>query len=241
MRTKHSLIAITFFFIIINFLLYFSVKPICRKRGSTEKVYKQPYVVYPVKQKIDPIVNYIYKTTIIIHSKGYRTNWINGAGVIVSHDGYIITANHLVKDVIVVNFDGKNYKANLIRRFPGYDLALVKIDRKSMPYSRFSYKYRKYLSLYLSGNPWNKEHITTGIADDPTFARLPGNIVPIYANNIKTKIVRGYSGGGVFDANTGNLCGIIVGLYPNGNAVAIKIENCEAVMSVVNNHRLMNK
>jgi serine protease Do len=60
-----------------------------------------------------------------------------GSGVIVSPDGYILTANHVVEgaDKIRVNVAGdeKKYTATIIGTDPSTDVAVLKIDAKNLP------------------------------------------------------------------------------------------------------------
>jgi serine protease Do len=66
----------------------------------------------------------------------------SGSGVIVSNDGYIITNNHVISDggngvadeITVTLHNKKVYKAKLIGRDPGSDIAVLKIDGTSLPY-----------------------------------------------------------------------------------------------------------
>lgn len=56
---------------------------------------------------------------------------MHGSGVIISKDGRIITNNHVVEDmkeIYVVLFNKKSYKATLLYRNPDLDLALIKIN-----------------------------------------------------------------------------------------------------------------
>lgn len=59
-----------------------------------------------------------------------------GSGVILSGDGYIVTNNHVIDnaaEIEVTTNDNRTYKAELIGRDPGTDLALLKIDGADMP------------------------------------------------------------------------------------------------------------
>ena len=61
----------------------------------------------------------------------------SGSGVIVSSDGYIITNNHVVAgadEVTVTLSDRKTYTAKVIGSDPAYDLAVVKVDAKNLPF-----------------------------------------------------------------------------------------------------------
>ena len=61
----------------------------------------------------------------------------SGSGVIISDDGYIVTNNHVVAgadEVTVTLSDRKTYTAKVIGSDPSYDLAVVKIDAKNLPF-----------------------------------------------------------------------------------------------------------
>jgi len=60
----------------------------------------------------------------------------SGSGVIVSHDGYIITNNHVIDhadDIEVTLHDNRTYKAKVIGTDPTTDLALLQIKEKNLP------------------------------------------------------------------------------------------------------------
>lgn len=73
---------------------------------------------------------------------GRRNNIIpeqraSGSGVIISDDGFIVTNNHVVSeaDEITVTLNNrKTYQAKVIGTDPSYDLAVIKIDAKALPY-----------------------------------------------------------------------------------------------------------
>jgi len=59
-----------------------------------------------------------------------------GSGVIVSSDGYILTNNHVVADVDLIQIqlqDGKKYKAEIVGKDEKSDLAVLKIDANDLP------------------------------------------------------------------------------------------------------------
>ncbi len=61
----------------------------------------------------------------------------SGSGVIYTEDGYIITNNHVVAGADEINVTLKNrktYKATVIGTDPSSDLAVIKIDGKSLPF-----------------------------------------------------------------------------------------------------------
>ncbi len=65
----------------------------------------------------------------------YKTSAL-GSGVIVSEDGYILTNNHVVKDVDeikVILYDKREFKGRIIGTDPKSDLAIVKVNAKGLP------------------------------------------------------------------------------------------------------------
>jgi serine protease Do len=61
----------------------------------------------------------------------------SGSGVIISEDGYIVTNNHVIQNaekVEVVLNDKREYEAEVIGRDPSTDLALLKVNAKSLPF-----------------------------------------------------------------------------------------------------------
>jgi serine protease Do len=61
----------------------------------------------------------------------------SGSGVIISDDGYIVTNNHVVAgadELTVTLSDRKTYTAKVIGADPSYDLAVIKIDAKNLPF-----------------------------------------------------------------------------------------------------------
>ncbi len=61
----------------------------------------------------------------------------SGSGVIISDDGYIVTNNHVVDgadEVTLTLSNRKTYTAKVIGADPAYDLAVVKIDAKNLPF-----------------------------------------------------------------------------------------------------------
>ena len=61
----------------------------------------------------------------------------SGSGVIISDDGYIVTNNHVVAGADEVNVtlsDRKTYTAKVVAADPSYDLAVIKIEAKNLPF-----------------------------------------------------------------------------------------------------------
>jgi serine protease Do len=136
-----------------------------------------------------------------------------GSGVIVSADGYILTANHVVSgaEEIMVGLGNelRKYKAKKIGADPGTDVALLKIEDNNLPAITFadSDKARAGDIVLAIGNPFGlRQTVTMGIIS--AVGRGGMGIVD-YENFIQTDaaINMGNSGGALVDAE-GRLLGI---------------------------------
>lgn len=68
----------------------------------------------------------------------------SGSGILISEDGYIVTNNHVISDgqggtgvaaeITVTMHNKKVYKAKVIGNDPDFDLAVLKIDAKALPF-----------------------------------------------------------------------------------------------------------
>jgi serine protease Do len=86
---------------------------------------------------------------------------VQGAGVIITEDGYIVTNNHVVErvkeeDLRVVLHDGKELRAKIIGRDPLTDLALLKVDAKGLKPAYFGNVEDIQVGEWVIavGNPW---------------------------------------------------------------------------------------
>ncbi len=146
--------------------------------------------------------------------KPLRRNYQSlGSGVIVTSDGYILTNNHVVKDLagkIRIEVAGnKSYKAKIIGTDPKTDLAVIKIDEKNLPYIKFgdSENVRVGDVVLAIGSPFGiGESVTMGIISATGRSNI--GIVD-YEDFIQTDaaINPGNSGGALVDIR-GELIGI---------------------------------
>jgi serine protease Do len=137
-----------------------------------------------------------------------------GSGVIVSHDGYIITNNHVVsdaKEVAVVMSGGDEYDAEIVGTDPKTDIAVIKIDAKGLPAARLGDSDALEVGEWVLaiGSPFSqnlnhtvtagivsaKSRVAVGLADYEDFIQTDAAINP------------GNSGGALVDLE-GNLVGI---------------------------------
>jgi serine protease Do len=137
---------------------------------------------------------------------------------IVSADGYILTANHVIAkaDEIMVGLGAelRKYKAKKVGADPGTDLALLKIEEKNLPAIVFadSDKARAGDVVLALGNPFGlRQTVTSGIIS--AVGRGGMGIVD-YENFIQTDaaINMGNSGGALVDTE-GRLLGINTAIF----------------------------
>src|SRR5437762_9168393 len=151
-------------------------------------------------------------------TQGKQTLQGLGSGVIVSPDGYILTANHVVSgaDEIMIGLgnDLRKFRAKKIGTDPGTDVALLKIDENNLPSLNFadSDKARAGDTVLAIGNPFGlRQTVTMGIIS--AVGRGGMGIVD-YENFIQTDaaINMGNSGGALVDIQ-GRLLGINTAIF----------------------------
>ncbi len=140
-----------------------------------------------------------------------------GSGAIVSADGYILTNNHVIEgasDIQVVLSDGREFDAKIIGTDSGRDgtdLALLKIEEKSLPHLVFGDSSQLEVGEWVVaiGSPFGlSQTVTRGIVSakgrDTNDVRIAN-----YADFIQTDaaINRGNSGGALINVQ-GQLVGI---------------------------------
>src|SRR5205809_1661493 len=141
-----------------------------------------------------------------------------GSGVIVSPDGYIITANHVVsgaEEIMVgLGTELRKYKAKKVGTDPGTDVALLKIEEKNLPAITFADSEKACAGdiVLAIGNPFGlRQTVTMGIIS--AVGRGSMGIVD-YENFIQTDaaINMGNSGGALVDTE-GRLLGINTAIF----------------------------
>jgi len=150
-----------------------------------------------------------------------------GSGVLVSHDGYILTNHHVVEsaDQIEVAFaDGRKAKGRIIGTDPDTDLAVIKVDiGNDLPAVTFAGAEAAHVGdiVLAVGNPFGVgQTVTMGIVSALKRNHLGLNT---FENFIQTDaaINPGNSGGALADVE-GNLLGINSAIYsPNGGSLGI--------------------
>ena len=199
-----------------------------------------PVSYAPIVQKAAPSVVNIYSTT-IVHMRPMMNPFFNdplfrqffgdempersmtrkeeslGSGIIVSSDGYILTANHVVHgaDEIKVALggdSGKEYDAKIVGTDPRTDVAVLKIDATGLPAITFGDSSQLEIGdvVLAIGNPFGVgQTVTMGIVSALGRHGYGINGPMGYEDFIQTDaaINPGNSGGALVDAE-GRLVGI---------------------------------
>lgn len=166
-----------------------------------------------------------------------------GSGVLVSHDGYILTNHHVVEaadQIEVALADGRKAKGHIIGSDPETDLAVIKIELdKNLPAITFGQSDEAQVGdiVLAVGNPFAVgQTVTMGIISAVKRNHLGLNA---FENFIQTDaaINPGNSGGALVDVN-GNLIGINSAIYsPNGGSLgigfAIPVSTAKKVMEQI--------
>lgn len=191
----------------------------------------------PISLDSDTVPNLVEKTlpTIVELHAGFAN--LAGAGVLISEDGWVLTAGHLVEnqDVMIVTMqDDMKYMSINIIADPNSDIAILKIDIEDAPYVRMSGVYpRQGTPIYIIGHPLGLQNtVSYGIVsnvhiDYPMFG--PGLIVT------DAELTWGNSGGGLFSMD-GCLLGITVGASRFDTGIEMNI-----VVPVARGRKLLEK
>ena len=144
-----------------------------------------------------------------------------GSGVIVTHDGYILTNNHVVEkatDVKVFLSNKQEYAAKVVGTDPKTDIAVVKIQASNLPTVTFGDSSKLQVGDYAIaiGDPFGiGETVTMGIVSATARSQLG---IENYEDFIQTDaaINPGNSGGALINAR-GELIGINTAILSGGS------------------------
>jgi len=98
-----------------------------------------------------------------------RVMQASGSGVIISQDGYIVTNNHVIdkaNKIMVTLNDNRSLEAEVIGADPAFDLALLKVKEKDLPFATFGDSDGVKVGEWVLavGNPFNlTSTVTAGI------------------------------------------------------------------------------
>jgi putative serine protease PepD len=142
----------------------------------------------------------------------------SGSGFVISHDGYILTNNHVIASagsggIKVGFFDGTTIPAEIVGRSPNYDLAVLRVERDDLVPVRLGESADVVVGdpVIAIGSPLGLEStVTSGIVsalDRPVTAGGEGDIAFINALQTDAAINPGNSGGPLVDA-AGRVIGV---------------------------------
>ncbi len=155
-----------------------------------------------------------------------------GSGFIIRPDGYIVTNNHVIEnaeEITVVLSDQREFRARVVGRDEGTDLAVLKIEAGSVPYATFATESPPRVGDWVVavGNPFDLGGtVTAGIVsafgrDLPTQRGRSASFTDYI--QIDAPINRGNSGGPTFDLS-GRVIGVNTAIFsdlPTGGSVGI--------------------
>jgi len=174
----------------------------------------------------DPFEEFFDKFFGDIPQREFRKSGL-GSGFILSEDGYIITNNHVVErasGIKVILEDGQSYEARVIGKDQKSDLALVKIEPKSvLPAVKIGRSDNLEIGDWVVaiGNPFGLGHtVTAGIIS--AKGRSLG--LGAYDDFIQTDaaINPGNSGGPLFNLN-GEVIGVNTAIIAGGQGIGFAI------------------
>ena len=113
--------------------------------GKSEQATHYPDLSFVAENAVKAVVNVEAIHEVEVRQLGddrplKREHHSGGSGVIISHDGYIVTNNHVVDNatkLCVKLNDGRVFDAKIIGKDPTTDIALLKIDAGGLPILRF--------------------------------------------------------------------------------------------------------
>lgn len=150
-----------------------------------------------------------------VNKRGRYTFRSHGAGVVISGDGYIVTALHVVEGfarIIIKTRDGQTLAAKAVRFNSKLDLALLKcnpIRELVSAYFRPPAQSEAGDDVIAIGNPRGRGQVAkAGVLGDTRTVQWSNTEANLRA--VAAPIRPGYSGGGSYDMETGELVGIQV-------------------------------
>jgi serine protease Do len=145
---------------------------------------------------------------------------IIGSGLVVSPDGYILTNEHVVRDaerVLVTMNDGAQAEGSIVGMAADYDLALLKIEAKNLPYAPFGDSDKIAIGEWVIaiGNPFGyllndtQPTVTVGVVSALHRDVKSSSHVPVFQNMIQTDAaINPGNSGGPLVSSAGEVIGI---------------------------------
>src|SRR5690349_13427301 len=179
--------------------------------STTAKVHTQMQQFQFPGEPGDPFFEFFKRFQIPMPQGGDMIRKGVGSGFIISPDGYILTNAHVVDnagEVTVKLTDNREFKAKVIGQDRRTDVALVKIDAKSLPVVRIGESAKAKVGEWVAaiGSPFGLENsVTAGIISAKSRSLPDENYVPFIQTDVA--INPGNSGGPLF-----NMAGEVIGI-----------------------------
>lgn len=180
--------------------------------------------------------------TVVIKAQrqvGGKRTTSNGAGVIISAEGYILTANHVVEGyqtirVLTVHGD-MPLLARVILTEPAYDIALLKVESPhplEVATLAAAQSVMEGREAVVIGNPLGMgQTVRAGSIGDVKTVSWDGHRAAL--RTVHATILKGNSGGGTFDMVTGELLGINVAKssYTENTGYMVPVDRLVAILN----------
>jgi len=179
--------------------------------STTAKVHVQAQEFQTPGEPGDPFYEFFRRFQIPVPQGGDTIRKGVGSGFIVSADGYILTNAHVVDDATEVTVkltDNREFNAKVIGADRRTDVALVKIDAKSLPVVRIGDASKSKVGEWVAaiGSPFGLENtVTAGIISAKSRSLPDENYVPFIQTDVAVN--PGNSGGPLF-----NMAGEVIGI-----------------------------
>lgn len=135
---------------------YFEASPAAGSHFTAYQQQNYPDLTYAAENAVQAVVNIEVTQEVQVQSRGYdpfleffgipqgysqresapRERKAGGSGVIISHDGYIVTNHHVIDKATKMKvklYDDRVFEATLVGTDPTTEVALIKIDGKGLP------------------------------------------------------------------------------------------------------------
>ncbi|UYZ84027.1 DegQ family serine endoprotease [Entomomonas sp. E2T0] len=187
------------------------VSPAVVNISTSKKVANNYNMLAPDLEDIPPMFREFFREQTPSYPQYQQTRSL-GSGFIISSDGYILTNNHVVNgaDEIVVRLsDRRELKATLIGADPRTDVALLKVEAKSLPVVKMGKSETLKVGEWVMaiGSPFGFDHsVTVGVVSAKGRSLgAESNYVPFIQTDVA--INPGNSGGPLFNLN-GEVVGV---------------------------------
>lgn len=150
-----------------------------------------------------------------------------GSGFLVSHDGYILTNNHVIKEaqeIAVTIHDGREFDARIVGQDPNTDVAVIKIEAQGLPFLRLgdSTEVEQGQWVIAIGNPLGLQAtLTVGVLSAKGRNNLNITRFEDYLQ-VDAAINHGNSGGPLLDTD-GQVIGINTAIANNAMGIGFAI------------------